>query len=127
MIKKINLLVASLLMVIANLSMAGTLPSHYAENEFSGIGTIDNINSDAGTIVIGDRFFLLDEAVIVRSLRKQSVSNRKLKLGTEAAYKLASENGNHQIIIESGSHQLISQSGSHQLITEIWLLPKGYI
>jgi len=103
---------------MANLCLAETLSSHYAENEFSGFGTIDIVNLDEGTVVIGDIFFLLHEDVIVHSLRKQSVSDRKLKLGTEAAYKLSSGND---------SHILISQSGSQQQISEIWLLPKGYI
>jgi len=88
--------------------MAGTLPGHYVENEFSGIGTIDAVNLDKGTIVIGDIFFLLHEDVIVHSLRQQSAAKHKLKLGTKAAYSLA------------------AGSGRQRLITEIWLLPKGY-
>ncbi len=105
--------------LMANTSMAVTLPSHHTESKFSGIGTVDFIDLNEGTIVIGDRFFLLHEDVIIHSsLRQHDNSKHKLKTGKEAAYKLAAGNGNRQ---------LISKNGKHQWVTEIWLLPKGYI
>lgn len=103
MIKPVqNFLVIFLALVASTAALA--LPDYYDENKFEDVGRIDMINLDKKTVVINDIAYSLSDSVTVYSLSSRKDSVRRLKNGSNVAFR----------------------TSGGQLLVEIWLLPDNY-
>jgi len=86
--------------------MASQLPSYYP-NDFSHVGTIQNINIATGAITVRDQPLQLSASIKISSLASRHASKGSLSRGMNIGFSLAEEAG-------------------MQTISDIWILPANY-
>lgn len=86
---------------------AAQLPSHYPDDGFDRIGTIETISFETRKIIVNDVEYLLSDDVVLHSRSSSSDSLGRLIKGSKLGFNF-------------------TRAGKQRYIREIWLLPSSY-